>query len=271
MNKGALFVVILLVLIVVLLVALFAGLGPFAGAPKPAATPGAADVLEIANEATPKATVSAGAPTPAPIPTPSVDQLSAMLQSQDWQQRLAGAGLLAERGDIPVEKRVDLLATALGSEIGRPTQGIPPDGAYLPTTDIVRLQLTRSMGKLGAAGQAGLRAQAAATTGEMHERAVLALGYAGDRSVVAEVRQILLKSGSASVRMDAAHLLGQLKDPAARPELEKALQDAYGIEHTQLSGFSGKVYPVREQAAAALAALGVKIEIVDHGVYRINP
>jgi len=116
------------------------------------------------------------------------------------------------------------------------------------------------LGGQGADAQAVLRKAVDGASGEVRERAVLALGYAGDRSVIPEVRRILLEAENPTVRMDAAHLLGELQDPSAKADLEKALDDPYSVEQDQGGGWMVRIFPVRDQAISALAALGVQTQ-----------
>jgi hypothetical protein len=208
--------------------------------------------------------------TPTPSPTPGAAQLTAALKDGNYGIRLAAAAALPSRADIPVASRADMLGGALTAEIAKPETAPPPDGAYLPATDTLRLQFTRLMGKLGPAAQASLRQQATANSGEAHERALLALGYAGDGSVVGDVRKMLLEAQNPTVRMDAAHLLGELHDPAAIPELKRALTDPYKVDTKRSSGESEVFYPVRDQAAGSLYLLGVNVDLQADGSYKLG-
>lgn len=204
---------------------------------------------------------------PAVTATPNAAALEAALRSTDWNERLAAAFTIARRKDISAAQRIQLVSGALEREIASPTTAPPPEGAYLSTGGIIKLELTRSLGEIGSEGFEPLRRIASSAQGELRDRAVLALGFGGDTGVSTQLRALLRGSGDAEIRMAAAHLLGKLKSKDAADDLKAALQDTYRVS-TSGTG-TPTIYPVREQAAGALLALGIKVERGANGEFKV--
>lgn len=208
---------------------------------------------------TPTSAVAAeGQGTPTPEPTPDAATLERALSEGDWATRMAAAHAVPQRDDVPLQTRVDMLADALAREVDQPTGEPQPDHTYLPAAGMMRIRLTRSLGDLGDKATAMLRARAAEEEGDVHLSYLIALGYMGDVEVAPALRDALQSSGEPVIRMDAARVLGLLGDDEAIPALQAALEDPYVAEGRDSLG-SYRIYPVREQAAGALQALGVTV------------
>jgi HEAT repeat protein len=126
------------------------------------------------------------------------------------------------------------------------------------------------LGKLGAADPAALQQAAAGQSGELAEWLLLAQATAGARNTIPQVRQVLRSSEHADVRMEAADALGTLKAREALPELRTALDDPDEVSYTDDLGLDHTIYPVREQAAAALGVLGIKVERLEDGQFQVS-
>jgi len=99
---------------------------------------------------------------------------------------------------------------------------------------------------------------------DVRDYLTVALGLAGDKAVLQDVTRILREHPDGSLRQEAAMALATLHDPQSAPALRGALLDRYTRVTT--GGGSGqrqppaKIYPVREQAAAALGLFGEKVD-----------
>jgi hypothetical protein len=199
------------------------------------------------------------APTPAPTPTPDAAGVGRLLADPVLAQRLAAARTLPARQDIPVAERAALLTAALAAEVANPSADASRvRDTYLPPGDVLRLVVARSLSELGEEALPAVRQAAETATGSARAHLLVALAYLGDRDVLPEVRQVLGTSGDPVVRMDAARALGIAADQEAIPDLVEALADPYVVTaRDSLGEFT--IYPVREQAVGALAALGVAV------------
>lgn len=207
--------------------------------------------------AAPDGAAAAGEPTAEP--TPNAADIAAGLEAESWQRRMAAAHAPVGRDDIPIEERVVMLADALRREIADPSTEPPPDGSYLSVEGMMRLRLVRSLGAQGEDAIPVLRQHAQDASGATRDSYLIALGYLGDASVAPDLREALRSSPDPVIRMDAARALGALGDREAIPVLKDALADPYVAEAESSLG-AYHVYPVREQAAGALVALGVSVE-----------
>lgn len=204
----------------------------------------------------------------APTPTPDIDMLERSLHDEEWPYRLEAARSLPDRGDIPVKQRVDLLVGALEGELEIADESMP-DQAYLPVSGVRRLQYTRALGELGDDAVSALRQIVAETEGEVRDHAILALGYLGQRDVIPDLITLLRESESVVIRMDAARVLGALDAKEAIPDLIAALEDDY-LAYGRDSLGEYTIYPVRDQAAGALGAMGIEVEITDDDTYTVR-
>ncbi|MHB0875875.1 MAG: HEAT repeat domain-containing protein [Anaerolineae bacterium] len=208
--------------------------------------------------------------TPAPTATPNADALRGLLSSEDWQDRQAVAQLLPTRTDIAASERAEMLLAAVATEVYGPIEADAPNGAYLSASSLLRLSYTRSLGALGPDALAALREAMASETPAVAERAVLALGYAGDRSVLPQLRALLTDTDDGDVRMLAAFLLGELRDRDAIPALQQALEDGYSVYYEGDADVAVTLYPVREQAFGALRKLGIEVQRLEDGSYAVR-
>jgi HEAT repeat protein len=199
---------------------------------------------------------------PPPASLPSASALASTLHDSSWQARLAAVNALRDRSDIPAPQRTELLLAALSREIAQPTESLPFPGSYLPSASIFRLQILRVLEGLGPDGVPVARQAAEGASGETREWILLAQAGVGDLQSSLPLGQLLRTSQDGTVRMTAARLLGRLGDRAAVPGLKAALQDPFTAttadDDTDVPPHS--FYPVREQAAGALKALGVRVD-----------
>jgi len=211
------------------------------------------------DEPTPAASAVEGEATPTAVPTPDAATLDQALSEGDWETRMAAAHAVPGRDDIPLQNRVDMLSDALAREVDQPSGEPQPDHTYLSAAGMLRVRLTRSLGDLGGSAAKMLRQRASDAQGDARASYLVALGYMGEKDVAPELRDALQSSPDPVVRMDAARVLGILGDREAIPALQAALADPFVAEGRDSLG-TYSLYPVREQAAGALHAMGVTVE-----------
>jgi len=186
--------------------------------------------------------------------------MRAALASERPRKRWDALSDVRTATDIPVEERAALLVAAMRREIQQPDPSPPiAEGAYLPAHDFLMLWQTRTLGDLAREDPNLVSSLSEDASGELRERVILAMGYAGDRSYIQEIRRLLAESTNWQVRSSAAFVLGEMKAVEAAPELKQALQDDHLIsfeENSQDLSF----YPVRQQAQGALKKLGYSIK-----------
>ena len=153
--------------------------------------------------------------------------------------------------------------------ISVPDHGATPEGSYLPADAFTRLHFTRALTELGPEAVPALSEAVDDASGETREHLLIALTYAGDRDVLPEARALVTQAADPVVRMDVARALGKAGDQDAVAQLEAALQDPYVVTAEDHLG-TYTIYPVREQAAAALRALGVPVERQDDAIFLIG-
>jgi HEAT repeat protein len=193
---------------------------------------------------------------------PDATELAAILRDSSWQARLGAVNSLGGRRDLPAARRAELLLAGLKREIARPTDSLRFPGGYLASSSTFRLQFMRVIEGLGSDAIGPARSAAEESSAEAREWMLLARAGAGDADAVTSLRELLKSSRSGAVRMTAARLLGRFRDRSAIPELRTALGDPFAApaDQSDLRTRSSFFYPVREQAAGALRALGVKVQ-----------
>ncbi len=203
--------------------------------------------------------IQSAAPAEYGLATP-LKSLQSALASKDPRERWHALSELKRVAEIPLEKRADLLMEAMRQEIRNPDPAAPIfEGAYLPAHDFLMLWQTRTLGDLAKEAPGIVASLVGDTSGEERERAILAMGYAGNQSYTPQIRILLAESTHWQVRNSAAFILGEMKAQEAAPELMNALKDAHQIK----IGEAGKeitIYPVRQKAQGALKKLGFVIE-----------
>ena len=222
-------------------------------------------------EAGPAEEVPVAAPSEGPEAPSPLAALEQALEDEDWQRRLETAWQLSDRQDIAAPKRAELLLGAVEREVAEPTPGPPPYGTYLSRSEWLTFHYTRALGELGPEALEPVRRAVAEETGELRARALLALGYAGQREVVLDLREVLRTSQDGELRTDAAYLLGRLGAREAIPDLRQALTDPYRVTVESHHGRTRELYPVRDQALGALEELGLTVELTGEGEYRVVP
>lgn len=160
------------------------------------------------------------------------------------------------------QQRLDGLVKYLKEEMADPSYpGIGPGGGPIDTGYIQRMMIWALGQTVDAADLA--KARKATEDSALHQRFTVALGRAGDRSLVRDLCEMVVKDPRGFMREAAASSLRELKDPSSSHALRAALADRYsgiGISDVGPGPHITKMYLVREAAAGALRALGEKVE-----------
>lgn len=180
------------------------------------------------------------------------------------KDRLVALRDLAARKDLSPAHKTRALLDELRRECATPTVAPPVMGSYLSLGALIKLELAEALGHEGPEATRILREAAAGASGETREWIGIALAFAKVPESASELRGLLRTSASGDVRQAAASLLGELHNREAIPELRRALEDPYHVEIDESDlGRRVTIYPVREEAAGALEALGLTIERTD--------
>jgi hypothetical protein len=190
----------------------------------------------------------------------SID-IQRVLGDSIWQRRAANVWRYAAQSDIPVTRRARFLLDVLAREIASPTNAPVIAGSWPPLTRFLRIHYLHALETLGPEAQSAVRDALKGPRGEVREWYTLALGATLSSGAAPSLRELLAQSRDPGVRKTAARYLGWLKDAEAVPALKTALGDtATAVPVSDLVGRPPKrIYPVREQAALALEALGFKV------------
>lgn len=188
--------------------------------------------------------------------------LEAKLRDSVWQLRTAAAWRLAGRADIPIARRASALLQVLEREIVSPTDAPVFPGTWPPLTGYIRTEYVHAIEELGPAARALVSEGYRKSSGEVRDWYGLALGATGAPEAPPVLRELLARSNDPDVRWTAAWYLGWLKDRNAVSILKAALNDsATAVPVSDVRGRPRRpIYPVREQAALALEALGLTVE-----------
>lgn len=149
------------------------------------------------------------------------------------------------------QQRLDALLGYLKEEMENPTTPFISFGQI--DSGYVQAQIIKKMGRTVTAAQIA-KARARETDPALRDRLTLALGRAGDKSVMPQLIEMLGDHPEGYLRKCAAEALRQFKDSSAKLALQDALRDRFSAVAHHGVGRKGthKAYPVREAAALAL-------------------
>ena len=162
--------------------------------------------------------------------------------------------------EMPSQQRLDGLLGYLKEEIGNPSPpglgigGGPIDSGY------VQGVIVQVMGQTIPAEDL-VAARTQETNPAFQERLTVALGIAGDKSMIPDLILILGHHPEGFLRQKAAMALADFKESSLKPAFNDAIEDRYS--RVRISGIGGggisKIYPVREAAARGLRLLGDEV------------
>jgi HEAT repeat protein len=106
---------------------------------------------------------------------------------------------------------------------------------------------------------------------QAREVMMIALTCCGDKSHEAEMIEIVQRDGNPTIRSFAIEALGNNGCHAAVPALLKQLEDPYEVSAGCLRTHGEETeFPVRDYSARALRRLGVKVDYVEGGEYKVD-
>jgi hypothetical protein len=171
---------------------------------------------------------------------------------------------------MPAQDRLDALLGLLREELANPSWAFMGVVSGPGGTGYVQGMIVGFMGETVPVDVLA-RARAGERDPAIRQRLTIALGVAGDPSVVPELTEVLSHQRLGDLRAWAAEALLDLKDPRAKDALRAALNDKYGMVSWgsasgscvrlpgDIDGYR-KVYPVRSTAGGALMRLGEKVD-----------
>ena len=123
-------------------------------------------------------------------------------------------------------------------------------GAYVSPTIYVRNQFLLAISKIGEPAIPLLTAEKKAAVGnaEMEKWLVLALGFAGDQSVMKELEKILKNEPDISTRWAAVHSYAKSGKQDALPLLKQLLKDNTEADYRDCFPSAGSSFPVQDAA-----------------------
>ncbi len=150
------------------------------------------------------------------------------------------------------QQRLDSRLGYLKEEMGNPTTPFISMGGQLDSA-YVQAQIIQDMGRTVTAPHIA-KARAKETDPALRDRLTLALGLAGDESVMPQLIEMLGDHPEGYLRKCAAEALRHFKDSSAKRALQHALRDRFSVVSIAGVGRKGihKAYPVREKAAESL-------------------
>ena len=115
-------------------------------------------------------------------------------------------------------------------------------------------------------------ARDSATEACVKDSLAVALGMAGDKSMMPNLLLILSRHSNPTLREKAARALGAFRDPVTIPVLRAALLDRHSVVVSHCMGdvVEERLFPVRVAAADSLRQLGIRVPKSvghDHPVY----
>lgn len=192
------------------------------------------------------------------------DAVLADLQSDDAVTRLDAIRSVPGLETLAPARKAALLVAQLGHEVAEPGPPRELEGAYLPLGSTLRLSCAVNLGLVGADGVRAAGEAASRAGDEEREWLTLARAFGGDATAAPDVRRVLTSSDGPDRRVAAARALRALGDRDAVPALEQALDDDFAPQ-VEVLGQDVTLWPVREEAARTLAALGVELELIEPG------
>lgn len=168
------------------------------------------------------------------------------------EDRMAASFALFRQG-LPAKDLVDQLGGALEAEIDDPTAGDGP--GWFTISESLQEQYTRMMAVGGEPAIPEIRRRMAASGGTARLWYLVALGYAGDDTIDAELVSALNADPTPPVAMHLMELVGIRSLTEAVPALTEFLlnDDIWFNSHV---GGQGPIFPLRDNAAGALRHLG---------------
>jgi HEAT repeat protein len=192
----------------------------------------------------------------------SLNAVNSLLESNEWPDRAAAVGRLQESDEIDSTTAVNLLITALESEIKNPLSNEHATGTYVSITEFLRNRYCLGLISYGKKAEEIIIPLLNSTSGELHSRLLIVLGHLRNEKYLDDVRRIFRNSPDGYLRLFALRAL--IKND--KKEDIKLFKDALKDDFKVVSGRDYKTgerrydYIIRMDAAGALSMRGFKLK-----------
>lgn len=190
--------------------------------------------------------------TPDPRPVATTTGPIGPLADLPPEERMAATFVLFEQG-LPAADLVDRVGIALESEISDPVPGDGP--GWFSASETLQEQYTRVMAAGGDSAIPEIRRRMANADGTAGLWYLVALGYAGDDTIDADLAAAIASDPPPAVAMHLMELVADRDIAEAIPVLEEYLTSQLKWENSHVEG-PPPIFPLRAQAAGALRNLG---------------
>jgi len=167
---------------------------------------------------------------------------------------------------------VQMITSALASEITSPAPDNKANGAYVSGTEFLKKNYSIALVKLAQGREYLIMESLSNATGEFRERLIIALGFLKDDSVHREIGRIYSQSQDPYIRLAAIEALYQYQDTLDVPIFEKALYDSFYVY--KFLNEDGKpvntTHPIGVLAVGALNKMGYSVTPDSLGGYKVE-
>jgi len=187
----------------------------------------------------------------------SAEQIDTMLSSSDFLSKVRGVAILGMGNVVDTTSALKMLINVLQEEIKNPSSDAFSYKWLKPETEVIKNECSLAIFNLFLKGPKNkLYEYLDSTTGELHSRIVLILGWLGNMDVRGEVRNIYLSNADPYMRYNAIDVMNRVPDTLDIPILKQALEDDFYVEDR----FGNKYWLIKGTAAGALINMGFTIE-----------
>ncbi len=197
------------------------------------------------------------------------------LSSSEWVERYGAASNICPLSQNDTISAINSLFDAIQNELDSPISKEMRSGSYSTISDMLKCQYVFALIRLGGAEALVLKLRAKNSTGEFQNWLLLSLAFLKDRDAMSKIKSLLSEDCNGQLRAMAVRALASNKDPADTTLFKSLLADKYSVimrlDHDVPDGdFQQVIFPVRDQAAAALRGIGFIVKIDSLGNYTIE-
>jgi len=192
----------------------------------------------------------------------SLNAVNSLLESIEWRDRAAAVGRLRESNEIDSTTAVNLLITALGSEIKNPLSNEHATGTYVSITEFLRNQYCLGLISYGKKAEEIIIPLLNSTSGELHSRLLMVLGHLKNEEYLDDVRRIFRNSADGYLRLFALRVLIKNEKKEDIELFKDALKDDFKVVsgRNYETGEIEYKYIIRMDAAGGLGIRGFKLK-----------
>lgn len=192
----------------------------------------------------------------------SLNAVNSLLESNEWRDRAAAVGRLQESNEIDSTTAVNLLISALESEIKNPLSTEHATGTYVSITEFLRNRYCLGLISYGKKAEEIIIPLLNSISGELHSRLLIVLGHLKNEKYLDDVRGIFRNSPDGYLRLFALRALIKNAKDEDIPLFKQALKDDFQCR-TGRNYETGEIeykYIIRMDAAGALGIRGFKLK-----------